>query len=232
MYTSRDRLIIFDADGTTIDAFGAIDKTFSRHGMDIGGLENFQKRRRLFKYLGGIREFPVNLKKQFGSQSRKKLLATLTEVYRNDADLYPGIAALFSDLIAAPDIRVGLVTRNITNDAEQTLRALFARSGVDLNALDFVHRIAVRDDKASQFKRMREQFDINPARCFTCGDEHHDYLAAIASGMQPFIVSYGFEGYQRLAVKFGIPSEVIARTPEIVCQRIRHALDLPAARLG
>lgn len=227
MYASHDRLIIFDADGTTIDAFAAIDTTFARHGMEIGDLESFQKRRRLFKYLGGIREFPYNLQKQFGSQSRKKLLATLTGVYRDEATLYPGIADLFADLIAAPGIRIGLVTRNITNDAELTLKTLFARNGVDLDGLDFITRIPVRGDKAAHFKAMRERYDINPARCYTCGDEHHDYAAAIASGMQPFIVSYGFEDHARLTDKFGVPEEVISRTSEIVCRRIRHAFELP-----
>ncbi|MES2831739.1 MAG: HAD hydrolase-like protein [Pseudomonadota bacterium] len=227
MYSSRDRLIIFDADGTTIDAFSAIDATFARHGMDLGDLESFQKRRRLFKYLGGIRDLPAILRNRFGTQSRKALLTTLTEIYREEAALYPGMAELFLALIAAPDIRIGLVTRNVTNDAELTLTRLFARHGVDLNALDFIIRVPLTDHKTEHFKRMREEFDINPARAYTCGDEHHDYVAAIASGMQPFMVSYGFEDRDRLMNKFDIPAELIATTPESVCQRIRHALDLP-----
>ena len=32
---SYGRLIILDADGTTVNAFEAIGKTFSAHGMDI-----------------------------------------------------------------------------------------------------------------------------------------------------------------------------------------------------
>jgi phosphoglycolate phosphatase len=227
MYASNDRMIIFDADGTTIDAFAAIDNTFARHGMEIGNLEDFQKRRRLFKYLGGIRHFPNNLRQQFGRQSRKKLLATLTDVYRDEAVLYPGIAALFRVLLADPGVRVGVVTRNVTNDAEATLRALFARNDIDADELDFLIRIPVGEDKATHFRQMRERFGINPARCYTCGDEHHDYTAALASGMQPFIVSYGFEDHDRLTGKFGIPEEVISRTPEIVCARIRHAFGLP-----
>ena len=81
MYRSKDRLIIIDADGTVIDAFSAIDIAFARHGMDIGDLDRFQKRRNLFKYLGGLKEFPRNLAKHFGKQGRKGLLATLTEIY-------------------------------------------------------------------------------------------------------------------------------------------------------
>jgi phosphoglycolate phosphatase len=54
MYTN-DRLVILDADGTTIDAFKAIEKTFAHHGMSIGPLARFQKRRNIFKYLGGLK---------------------------------------------------------------------------------------------------------------------------------------------------------------------------------
>src|SRR5690606_41486917 len=84
-YPNRDQLVIFDADGTTVDAFHAIEQSFLRHGMAIGDHARFQKRRKLFKYLGGLREFPTNLRRQFGKQSRSRLLATLTDFYRDEA---------------------------------------------------------------------------------------------------------------------------------------------------
>ena len=226
MYNNSKRLIILDADGTTIDAYSAIDKTFSRHGMVIGDEERFQKRRRLFKYLGGLKEFPSNLKKQIGKQSRKQLIATLTEVYREEAKLYPGIADLVRSLIATPDIAVGLVTRNMTNEPEQTLRLLFRRHDIDLDALDFFAHIPLHLEKMQEFRAIRERLDINPARAYICGDEHKDYLAAIGSGMHPFMVSYGFESYKRLIKKFLVPEEIISRSPEELCGRVRHAMGL------
>ncbi|MDB5756636.1 MAG: hypothetical protein JWR56_3064, partial [Massilia sp.] len=36
MYTNSKSLIILDADGTTIDAYSAIEKTFHHHGMTLG----------------------------------------------------------------------------------------------------------------------------------------------------------------------------------------------------
>jgi len=60
MYSNNERLIVFDADGTTIDAYPVIVDTFTSHGMELGDLERFQKRHKLFKYLGGIKEFPFN----------------------------------------------------------------------------------------------------------------------------------------------------------------------------
>ena len=226
MYSTSERLIIFDADGTIIDAYNAIDQTFARHGMALGDLERFQKRHNLFKYLGGIKEFPFNLKKQLGKQSRNKLLATLTEVYRDDAKLYPGIADLIRTLIAAPGIRVGIVTRNITNEPELTIRKLLARHDIDIDALDFMDHVPLGQEKTAAFRAARKRFDINPARSFACGDEHKDFTAATAAGMHSFMVSYGFEDYTRLTEKFKVPADLISRTPEELCARVLHALDI------
>jgi phosphoglycolate phosphatase len=226
MYRSRDRLIIFDADGTAIDAFSAIKDAFAHHGMNIGDLERFQKRRNLLKYLGGIKEFPVNFVKHFGKFKHKALIATLTEVYREEARLYPGVAELLRDLIEAPDVRVGLVTRNITMEPDVTLSRLFMRHGLDIERLDFLYFIPLRLDKTHHFKAARERLDINPALSYVCGDEHKDFVAAIASGMHPFIVSYGFETFARLTKKFAVPEEVVSTSPQDLSARVRHSLGL------
>jgi phosphoglycolate phosphatase len=226
MYPSAERLVILDADGTTVDAFSAIERTFALHGMDIGDLERFQKRRHLFKYLGGLKEFPANLKRQLGKPRRRQLIATLTEVYRQEARLFPGIAELVTTLIEAPGIRVGLVTRNITHEPAETLRLLFLRHGIDTGALDFLVTVPLSDAKTAHFRAVRERLGINPARAYVCGDEHKDYLAAIGAGMHPFIVSYGFEDHRRLTERFNVPEEVISRTAEELCGRVRHGLDL------
>jgi phosphoglycolate phosphatase len=157
--------------------------------------------------------------RNFGKNGRKGLLATLTEVYREDARLYPGMAELIRDLLAAPGIRVGMVTRNVTHEAEVTLGCLFARHDLDVRGLDFLHYVPLRQEKTPYFRTARERFDINPARAYACGDEHKDYSAALASGMHPFIVSYGFEDFVRLTRKFSIPVEVISQTPQAFCAR-------------
>jgi phosphoglycolate phosphatase len=230
MFPSNDRLVIFDADGTAIDAFNAIGIAFARHGMNIGDLERFQKRRNLFKYLGGIKEFPRNLAKHLGKYRRRELLDTLTEVYREEAGLYPGVADLLRDLMATPDIRVGLVTRNITQEPDVTMARIFQRHGLDIGQLDFLNTLPLRQDKAPYFRAARERLGINPARAYICGDEHKDFAAAVASGMHAFIVSYGFESHARLTRKFDIPGEIISTSPEEFNARVRHTLGLaPAA---
>ncbi len=226
MYSNSNRLIVFDVDGTIIDAYSAIVETFSKHGMELGDLERFQKRHHLFKYLGGIKEFPFNLRKQLGKRSRKKILSTLTDVYRDDAKLYPGMADLVRTLVAAPGIRVGLVTRNITNEPMLTIRKVLSRHDIDLDAFDFAVHVPLREDKTHALRSARKSFDINPARSYACGDEHKDFTSAIAAGMHAFIGSYGFEDYTRLTKKFQVPEDVISRTPEDLSIRVLHALDI------
>ena len=226
MYASRDRLVIFDADGTLIDSFHAVELSFARHGMDIGDLKRFQRRRKLLKYLGGLREFPKNLRRQLDKDNRKRLKHTLTDIYRAEAQLFPGAAVLLQRLLDQPDIRVGIISRNVTVEPEETLRVVLERHGIVADQLDFIHCIPLGDEKTPQFRAVRERFGINPARAFACGDEYRDYAAAIETGMHPLIASYGFEDHARLTDDYNVPAEVIARTPEELVARLRHALDL------
>jgi phosphoglycolate phosphatase len=226
MYSNNERLIVFDADGTIIDAYRVIVDTFTRHDMELGDLERFQKRHNLFKYLGGIKDFPFNLRKQISKRSRKNILSTLTEVYRDDAKLYPGMAALIRTLVATPGIRVGLVTRNITNEPMVTIRKVLIRHDIDLDAFDFAVHVPLSEEKTNALRSIRKSLDINPARSYACGDEHKDFSSAIAAGMHPFIGSYGFEDYTRLTKKFKVPEDVISRTPEDLSIRVLHALDI------
>lgn len=229
MYQNK-RLVILDADGTTIDAYPAIEQAFALNGMALGAEKSFQKRHHLFKYLGGLKEFPSIIQKNMRQRGRKKIVASLTDIYRSQASLYPGIAELIKTLIAAPDVVVGLVTRNITNEPLETLRLLFARHDIDVGELDFFSHVPLSQGKTAEFRLTRERFCVNPARAYVCGDEYKDFHAAINTGMHPFMVSYGFEDHDRLTEKFCVPNEVISRTSAELCARISHALDLPAAR--
>ncbi len=229
MYGRHRRLLILDADGTTIDAYSAIEAAFSLHGLSLGDEPRFQKRHHLFKYLGGLKEFPSILGRNLRKSSRAKIVQTLTDVYRSEARLYDGVAELIQSLVATPDVVVGLVTRNITNEPLETLGQLFKRHDIDIRELDFVAHIPLSETKTAQFRQIREQYVVNPALAYVCGDEHKDYLAALGTGMHPFMVSYGFEDHARLTGKFEIPAEIISRTPAELCERVSHALMLRPA---
>jgi phosphoglycolate phosphatase len=223
---STDNLIILDADGTTIDAFTAIERTFSHHRMNIGDLERFQKRRHLFKYLGGLKEFPKNLRQQLGKQKRTKLISTLTEIYREEALLYEHISPLVRSLIGRDGLRVGLITRNITSEPIVTLSRLFARHDIDVKELDFMIHLPLKEAKIDHFREVRDRYRINPAKVYACGDEKKDFEAAVGTGAHPFMVSYGFEDFERLTGKIGVPPEIISRMPSDLKERVSHALAL------
>lgn len=226
MYRSRNRLVIFDLDGTLVDSFYAVELAFQRHGMDLGDLRRFQRRRKLLKYVGGLREFPKNLRKQLSKENRRQIKHTLTEIYRNEARVFPAMASLLQLLIETPDVRVGVVSRNVTVEPDETVRQVLVRNGIDADRLDFLACIPLGDDKTGHFMSIRERFGINPSRSFACGDEYRDYAAAIRSGIVPFVVSYGFEDHERLVSNFGVPEEVIARSPRELMDRVCHTLDL------
>ena len=223
---SKDHLVILDADGTTIDAFSAIERTFACHNMDIGDLERFRTRRHLFKYLGGLKEFPKNIKQQLGKQKRAKLITTLTEIYREEAQLFEDIVPLVKSLLGKNGLRTGLITRNITNDPVATLRHLFDRHGINVRELDFLVHIPLKHGKLEHFREVRNRYRINPAKAYACGDEKKDFEAAIGSGIHPFMVSYGFEDFERLTMKIGVPPEIISKSPSELHHRISHALEL------
>jgi len=201
-------------------------KAFSQHGMNLGDLERFQKRRNIFKYLGGFKEFSGNLRRQISSSKRNRLINTLTEVYRADGVLYPGIAELMNRLIAEPDCKVGVLTRNVTREPEVTLRQLYQRQGVDAAALDFLVHLPLKQTKIQYFREIREYYSINPARSYACGDEQGDFIAAQSTGTNPFMVSYGFEDYGRLVNKVKVPKELISQDSHQLCERLTNALNL------
>jgi len=200
---SKDHLVILDADGTTIDAFSAIERTFACHNMNIGDLERFQKQ-------------------------RAKLISTLTEIYREEAQRYKDILPLVKSLLGENGLRAGLITRNITNDPVATLRHLFDRHGIDVRELDFLVHIPLKQGKLEHFREVRNRYRINPAKAYACGDEKKDFEAAVGSGFHPFMVSYGFEDFERLTTKIGVPPELISRSPSELHHRICHTLKLDA----
>ena len=226
MKYSNEHLVVLDADGTTINAFEAIDKTFAQHRMQLGDIARYQKRHNIFKYLGGLKEFPGNLRKQVNNKQRKALIETLTEVYRGEVELYVCIAGMIQKLIEAPSVRVGLVSRNITLEPLVTLKQVFRRNGVDPDELDFFVHLPFKENKVVTFRDIRDRFGINPARTWACGDERRDFSAAIGCGMHPFMVSYGFESFERLENRIGVPRELISVSPEQLCYRLLHALDM------
>ena len=109
-------------------------------------------------------------------------------------------------------------------------RSLCESCGIEPDLLDFLVHLPLNESKLAYFRQTRERFSINPACCFACGDEAKDYRAAVSAGMHPFMVSYGFEDFERLHEKHEIPAEVISRSPDELAWRVLHALNLDQAK--
>jgi len=129
----------------------------------------------------------------------------LTDIYREEADLYPGIRQLIERLIREPMLRVGIVTRNITFEPGETLRILLPTQwcGSRQPRLLPTHPAQGRQDPALQGHPRTVPDQSRPG--YACGDEKKDFVAALSTGMHPFIASYGFEDYERLTERIGVP---------------------------
>jgi phosphoglycolate phosphatase len=149
---------------------------------------------------------------------------TLTDIYREEAVLYDGIAELINALIQQQGVCVGIITCNITHEPKQTLKQLLKRNGVNTKELDFLTHVPLKHEKSHAFRQTRDDFHINPALAYACGDEKKDFYAAVTTCMHPFMVSYGFEDYERLTDKIGVPPEIIARTPQQLEERLMHTM--------
>lgn len=80
-------------------------------------------------------------------------IGELTEVYREEALMYPGMAELVRDLIEAHGIRVGMVRRNICHEPKTTLARLVGRHDIDLGHLYFMHYLPLREEKTPYSRR-------------------------------------------------------------------------------
>jgi phosphoglycolate phosphatase len=134
---------------------------------------------------------------------------------------------LLKVLISAPHVRVGIVSRNVTQDPATTLAIVLARHGVDPQSLDFLRCIGRGSPKLGEFRELRQRYGINPLRSIVCGDEASDYFEARAAGMSALIASYGFEEHSRLLERYDIPAEIIAGSPELLAAHLCHTLELP-----
>ena len=114
----------------------------------------------------------------------------------------------FGEINALPGsngLRMGLITRNITNNPTDKPRRLFERHAIDVQELDILAHIPLKQGKLQHFREVR---------------------TAIVSGCHHFMASCGFEDYERLTLKIGVPPEIISisRSPSELHERLGHTL--------
>ena len=202
-------LVVLDFDGFLVNSYELIRSAFERFGLDVGDEERFRNRRKFLKYLGGGRELVRNLV-TYSLPKKKKLRTALTEAYLDSGRVYPVFRPLLNELVDDPRIHVGIVSRNFARNPGAAMRTVLRNSGVAEEGLDFVVPIPVGAKKNNVLEGMRSS---RHELCVLGADEIGDYQAAVETGYEAIIGSYGFDELRRLTVKGRIPETVIAQTP-------------------
>jgi phosphoglycolate phosphatase len=203
-------LIVLDFDGLLLNSYGLIERTFQDLDLDVGDETRFRNRRKFLKYFGGGRELLGNMA-IFALPKKKCLRERLTENYTNFGRVFDVFVPFFNACIDAPEIHIGVVSRNFTLHPGRTIRKVLENSGVDHPGLDFVIPLPVGVKKTSVLEAMRTH---RYRDCVLAGDEVGDYMAAVAAGYTPVIASYGFDDSQRLADRTGMPLSALFANPE------------------
>lgn len=207
----RERtLLVLDFDGFLVNSYELIRSTFATLGLDIGDEGRFQNRRKFLKYLGGGKELLRNLV-SYSLPKKRRFRTVLTEEYLSAGRIYPSFTPFLNQIVAEPDLHVGIVSRNFTLQPGTTIRAVLRNSGIDEDALDFVIPLPIGATKNDVLQAMRS---TRHRRCVLGADEICDFKAASAAGYEPVIASYGFDRLERLTEKGGVPRDRIAATPE------------------
>lgn len=202
-------LVVLDFDGFLIDSYELIRATFAELGFDVGDSDRFRKRRKFLKYLGGGREILRNL--VTCSLPRKKAIrAVLTERYEASGRVFEEFVPLLNEMIASPELHVGILSRNFALHPGRTIRTVLRSSGVDERHLDFVIPIPIGADK----RHILEALWSEGYRGSIFGaDEIGDYEATRDLGYEVVMASYGFDKQERLHLRGKVPLEVICTTP-------------------
>jgi phosphoglycolate phosphatase len=196
-------LIIFDLDGTLIDSeaiiLGAQFETFARCGLAHPGRE---------AGLGIVGlSLDIALARLAGLDKPDE---ALTETYREvfgamrrqaetdqalEEPLYPGAAAMLAELAARPGVKLGIATGKSRRGADYIIE----RHGWG----GLFSTVQTADDAPSKpnpgmILRALAETGTRPERSAMVGDSSFDIEMAVAAGITPIAVSWGFQPVARL----------------------------------
>jgi phosphoglycolate phosphatase len=223
--TPKQSLVVLDFDGFLINSYDLIRVTFESFGLDVGDEHRFKNRRKFLKYLGGGKEFLGNLV-SYSLPRKRRFRQSLTEHYLVSGRVFAEFVSILNAMVLSPNLHVGIVSRNFTLNPGATIRTVLRNSGVAEDRLDFVIPVPIGADKQDILEAMRSS---GYQQCLFGGDEIGDYRAAIATGYEPIMASYGFDTARRLTEKGGVPAEVLFDTP---ARLVWHLQERIAPRLA
>jgi phosphoglycolate phosphatase len=192
-------LVIFDLDGTLIDSEAIIlesqRETFARCGFAHPGREaglgviGLTLDIALMRLAGLTRPDPAlteTYREIFGRMRREAEAGDPAL----DEPLYPGVAAMLADLAARPGLKLGIATGKSRRGAEY----IVARHGWE----GLFATIQSADDAPSKphpgmILQAIAETGARPERSAMVGDSSFDIEMALAAGVVPIAVSWGFQ---------------------------------------
>ena len=221
--SGKEMLMVLDFDGFLVNSYRLLHTTFEVFGLDIGDEDRFKHRRKFLKYLGGGKEFLNNLV-SYSLPKKKKIRETLTEIYREEGNIYPEFIDFINTMIADPKVHIGIISRNFTLNPGLTIRQVLMNSKVEEADLDFIIPLDTGVKKVAVLEGMRSS---RYRECIFGGDEIGDYRAAIDTGYDSIIMaSYGFDDRIRLVETGGIPPGNICDSPDETAWKLAVTMGL------
>jgi phosphoglycolate phosphatase-like HAD superfamily hydrolase len=207
MHASRPRLLLFDVDGTLVDAAGAGRKSMVRAFETTFGVDGVGARTAAVRYAGrtdptildAVAEaagIPVDSYEERREELVAAFLGELeAEMARDDPRrrVLPGVPELLDCLAARDDVRLGLVTGNLERGARIKLRA-FGIERYFLGGGFSSDHPSRREIAKIAWRRLSETAGVAfaPDDVVVIGDTEHDVDCARANGFRAVAIDSGW----------------------------------------
>ena len=206
-------LILFDVDGTLLDAAGAGKRALATAFRRVLRVNGFEQRTADVAFAGrtdprivadlaaALAIDPARLERQRERLYQAYYAALGEELGREDPRrrVMPGVVALLDALGRRDDVRVGLLTGNLEHGARIKLEAFgldryFAGGGF---GSDHAERREIARLAVARMSNARGHA-YEPSRVWVIGDTEHDVACARANGYRALVVSSGWVPRERL----------------------------------
>lgn len=185
--------VIFDLDGTLVhtidDIAGAANRMFERHGLPTHGIDYYLQ----WIGSGAVKFIEQALARAVSQEQLMNYVAEFKEIYSTNlhdkSRVYQGIPELLDEL-AGRGIKLSVLSNkphHLTQKVSEYYLSAWPFDPV-LGQRDDVPR---KPDPAGAFE-IAEKMGIGPDRILLVGDSANDILTALAAGMIPAGVTWGY----------------------------------------
>ena len=190
--------VVFDLDGTLADSLGDIGGAMNDALAALGLPPHSMAAYRLF--VGeGVSMLARRAAPAFSPAQVERLVEAYRARYAERIDLqtrpYPGVPQLL-DALVAQRLPLAILSNKREDFTVELVRRLFSRWPFVVVRGERVG--APRKPDPTAALEISRALGVPPARCAFVGDTAIDILTAVASGMQPIGVLWGFRGSEEL----------------------------------